>query len=1257
MKEAAKPSAIQANPLGVAPTMNMKEFEKPSDGQGVPNRDVNKINRVEAVPGTKFARETFSGTPGLQNVKPKDKSAAGEFPGFQLSNQYDYKPDINSYAPQPPKAGVKANDDKKKDGDAPTEAKGIAEGFDAKDDEPDTYRKENQADISELKKRIFGAPDTEEEDMSGSGFGQSANMLKGEAGATKQGDSNKDLKDGALPAIGGAGQKKDQPLTMLEKLDPRAQMLRHQQNTRNILENNKKFEWEITDTKATIQKKINERQMLKEQTELLPAINNGRGQSNDRALGRYDQRDDSQSKHIQTTDKKIKIIGQQKPTGMQKNQNEYFPESVEAKVEEQKKQEAIPNAFERKKIREDIKIILDQNFNVVLNNRKMLKTTKLAPVAKDAIKNPEGDGTIQVIDTTFGEQAMRAKVERRVERRRSNSKNEAAKYFTSEEIKAQEIRDSEKKQANVKKEPGMVEMVREIPGDKETVDWDKEYYLDNKPSKPVDPYEPGTDDEVYLKHKKKIVSGEKYFVVVYFIVPGPDGAGWRNYTYDLFKEATQVIDLKIMVEKDFGYNYQHQHYFFNFKKIDDSVDLKRLEFKNDIWTRDCISLIMIPSQAPTFNRNANSRGRYKPIRVTDMFPEGGPFAKTTQEFLDSNVLKSLLFPPNRNWTEEFYMNFRQTRERLNTIKAKDQATVSKKYLGPNLSDDLTKLVIFTKGMQKTISEFENTAIKCVEIINKWSVKPHEINFLYGVSGPKWVLGGIVIKECKYMYTLGRKFEKNEVIGELLKHKVDMMNWVRMKTDSFVVPLCCAIEHFGRYYMAYAAVPVDLNSLVYGSITQNLMITTDINDNLDLVELVKAMNLNLHKVREIGTNTQKEIVGTSNWEIHRVKDKLYVTDIDRLLPLDFTEETEIKLETNFVCNFLPIEIVLSSTSKTLDDRYVNVMSRDTMKCKECGQYIADKEFYIYDRGNAATNDKDVYVCCISCYERKKDYNKLQFAASKLKKKKFRAISLGDFYVHKQTGELLEMIPHTKVPLNPDSIETKGMSGQEMNEVKNDRLNIKYLSNTLRSNKCQEIAEVVQKFEEDVGTCRDIAKLMKRRGVPARYLGKIAENSDKNFSKELVVREMIAVAMAHILMSSFEYLRRVVKETKEYNLKKNLACHLNNLMGAEDTEDSRLEWKTVMDYIKYLFDTLVEVNVKEKIHMPGLLIRILELVDAKLLVSLDDLDFSDPAPFKINFFKIYHPRVVYDNLDRLFHRLNVRLRFLHKPRQLLPEDRPI
>ena len=1144
-----------------------------------------------------------------------------DFKGYQISQGFDYKQDPTKYTPKPPRAGTKTGNLRKgADSQKNDELNGLGAGIQEDSEsmsemdasrimnrlgkftganesvpsvEPELYSRTSKEDIGLKAKRVSGASD-----------------LPRIRGAT---DTNR----------GDAAQVNRKELSGFPD---------RQEATRNILANNQKLEWEITDRKTAIQKKIGDMEKVKSRSTRLPELNLKPASLDPGLRKRPGDPEEGKPKHIHTFDKNIKIIGQEKTSGSNKDKQEtyYYPESmmnngrIVKSVEP--KPDPIPNAFERKVIRENIKIILDHNFNVELTNKKKQKPTgKLDPLSEPVEGEKDPEGIVKFLDRDLEDYEARGKFDRRVFRRRSQIKLEGKRMFTAEDVKDEEHREAMRRKTKEKREPGMVEMIKEIPGDKGTAEWDKPFYIENVPGKKKGNFEPGKREETGRGQKR---SEEKFFVVVHLALNGPDGIGWRSYTYDLFVGTTQIIDLKILVEKDLGYSYQHQHYYFNLKEIEDDTDLRHLEFKCDIWSRDCIALLMVPTEEPAFNQDAMSRGKYLPLNVADLHPENGPFAKSTSEFLGSNVMKALIYPPNRDWTEEFYVNYKQAKKYLLEVKTKDKEVTNKKYLGPRLSETLTRLAIHTKGMQKTISEFEETAMKCVEIINKWEVKPHELNFVYGVGGMKHVMGGLVVRECKYLYTLGRKIEDSETICELLRHKVEMLNWIRNATDSFVVPLTTVLEYYGRYYVAYAAVPVDTNTLVYGTVTQNLLVVNDLNDFPPLQELARLLNLNFHYVYESSLDNYKPIYATSNWEIHRVKDTLYITDVDRLLPLDFCEESEIQLETAFIAHFLPMEVLQSSVSKNIDEIYAKVRSRDTFRCSECREFIPDHEYYTYEKGSSATPGDEKsqgYNCCIKDYQKKSVYHDLKVSVGKLKKKKFRAISLGEFYVNKQTGEVLETVPYQKVPLNADMIEAKDIPNEIINQIKNDRLNIKYLSNNLRANKSLEISEVFQRFEEDVGTCRDISSLMEHRGVPARYLGKVAENCDKNFAKEIIVREMIARAMAQNLVSSFEYLRRIANEMKEFNLKKNIVFHLNNLMGAETTEDGKLEWKTVIDYIRINFDTVLEMNVKDKIHMPGLLLRILDLVDAKLVVNLDDVDFTDAQPFKISFFEIFHPRV--------------------------------
>lgn len=973
---------------------------------------------------------------------------------------------------------------------------------------------------------------------------------------------------------------------------------------------------------------------------------------------------------------------------------------------------AAPTGHERKQIRQAISLSLQQNFNIINNstNEKIEREEKEEIGEIGGIVKFTDDGKMQDFEG-FG------KFDRRIIRKRtfanivtsptlkeevsSSIRVKDAKQPTLEEIRQEELRQEELRRKRrvedtTRKEPSMVEIVQNTIASgvdsglaqrlPKKIPENTPIYLPAGDNQAREKFQPGMIDENQIRMRK--VAGERFNVVVYLVINGPDGIGWRNYTYDLHMEATLVIDLKMLVEQDLGYEYQHQHYYFNLKEISDETDLTHLGFQCDIWVRECIALVMLPSgESNMLIGDGNKRGKYLPVAVTELYPETGNFAKTTAEFLSSNTIKSLLYPPNRDWNEEFYVNYTQAQAILLEIETKDNEMLSKKLLGPKLADALSRLAIHTRGLQTTISEFEETALKCIELIDKWEIKPQEINFLYGVGGNKYVMGGLLIRECTSMYSLHQKIENYDAISDLIQHKIEMLNYVRKKANGFFVPLTTAIEYLGRHYVIHATLPIDLNSVVYGSITQNLLVVTDLNDFQPLEDLAKSLNLNFHYVFERGTKLYKPVCGTSNWEIHKVKDKYWIVDIDRLLPIDQFEDLEThsieSIPASLLTSFIPMTIVQSSVSKDIDQDYVFVRSRDTVRCSECGEYISDIEFYCHEKSayfttatasstqnlppNSSMKNTDLglkgqplapgairiedYRCCVTDYQKKSVYHSLKVSNSKLRKRNFRAVSRGEFYINNLTGKIVDEIPYVKIPINPDFVETEDEPPAEIiDQIKNDRLNLKYLSNNLRSNLIQEVASEFQKFEIEIGTCKALTEYLEKKGLPLRYLGRLAEVCDKNFAKEIVSREMIARASVKMIIGSFEYLRKVSGDMKDFTLRKTVVFHLNNLFGGSgsnetghddispkantskqaEIETKSLEWKTIIDYILHNYDCQFDLAVRDKLHLPGLLMRILELLQARLLVSIEDIDFDDPQPFKLSFITINSSRMTNINI---------------------------
>ena len=81
----------------------------------------------------------------------------------------------------------------------------------------------------------------------------------------------------------------------------------------------------------------------------------------------------------------------------------------------------------------------------------------------------------------------------------------------------------------------------------------------------------------------------------------------------------------------------------------------------------------------------------------------------------------------------------------------------------------------------------------------------------------------------------------------------MLNYAREVQDDVIVPMACMIEYFGASFMVYALEPLDLDTLVYGSVTQDLVIKNDLNQHMFIENLSSLFNCSMHWVKEKGTH--------------------------------------------------------------------------------------------------------------------------------------------------------------------------------------------------------------------------------------------------------------------------------------------------------------------------------------------------------------------------------------------------------------------
>ena len=71
-------------------------------------------------------------------------------------------------------------------------------------------------------------------------------------------------------------------------------------------------------------------------------------------------------------------------------------------------------------------------------------------------------------------------------------------------------------------------------------------------------------------------------IMIAFVIDGPDGIGRRVYVFHCHKVHGQVLDVKKLIQNDFGYAIEQMKIFRNYKEIpDERIFSKIPEFDND----------------------------------------------------------------------------------------------------------------------------------------------------------------------------------------------------------------------------------------------------------------------------------------------------------------------------------------------------------------------------------------------------------------------------------------------------------------------------------------------------------------------------------------------------------------------------------------------------------------------------------------------------------------------------------------------------
>ena len=201
-----------------------------------------------------------------------------------------------------------------------------------------------------------------------------------------------------------------------------------------------------------------------------------------------------------------------------------------------------------------------------------------------------------------------------------------------------------------------------------------------------------------------------------------------------------------------------------------------------------------------------------------------------------------------------------------------------------------------------------------------------------------------------------------------------------------------------------------------------------------------------------------------------------------------------------------------------------------------------------------------------------------------------------WVNKSTHKLTDSAPYKKIPLNPDlfTTDSKALPQNMRQEKRRDAANIKILSQRLQEEIILVFYKKLIKFQHNILSGEELARMMHRAGISLRHLGALTQLVEPNYLKEMLVREMVARAAKTLVKGSMTYLRNLANKMNDYNLRKSIAFHLNNIFCQTAKENARQEWIALKKLVKQKFDITIESDVIHKLHLPGLALRILELL---------------------------------------------------------------
>ncbi len=421
-----------------------------------------------------------------------------------------------------------------------------------------------------------------------------------------------------------------------------------------------------------------------------------------------------------------------------------------------------------------------------------------------------------------------------------------------------------------------------------------------------------------------------------------------------------------------------------------------------------------------------------------------------------------------------------------------------------------------------------------------------------------------------------------------------------KLHELHVPMTCLVGTHTRQFSACSLLPLTTRSLCYGSSTAGVHIARTETRAAELADtLAGQINIRRHLVRELGTGRVVDTALPYGVQIHRwgTADGAcsYFLHMCHRLWARYTSEV-----------WLRPEAMVSYNVGEIEAGYEKFTWRDPAKCSECGKYINDYEYYVYEK--YAFGEQKLlmfqYACCLVCYARLLPSRGFKVPYSRLARK---AVPPAERLIHwknESTGAVVYKMPFKRVPLNPDVFD--GLSEADPGHAK-DKETLSKIFSGLRNTSVESLVGELNSAQDYMLTdAEHLASLAHSRGINLRFLGRVVFQASCEYVRQIAVAMLLSRGIKRMLQAE---LARLELSDDPRDL---IVSYLNSVLSVADTETGKVLWDQLTDYIRQHWDVSIERTVLAKLHLPSLAIatcRQLRITFAGLL----DANYLSPMPF--------------------------------------------